>query len=132
MTATYSALLSDGCHYADQAWHDSAADPGSGYWGSGKSDEEGTRAITSMVLACGTVVKYADHLSEADRQNIHTKAIHAIRYVTSTHVTGSRKCTDGKAWGNGWQTAYWTGQFAFGAGSYGTIWTLTCNATSSE
>jgi hypothetical protein len=115
MTRTYASLLLDGCRYADKFWHDSATDPRIGYWGSGKSDEEGTRAITSMVLACGTVLKYGDHLSESDRQNYRTKATRAIRYVVSTHVSGSGKCTDGKAWGNGWQTAYWTGQFGFGA-----------------
>lgn len=115
MTRTYAALLLDGCHHADQFWHDSATDPGIGYWGSGGSGEAGIRPITSMVLACGTVLKYADHLGESDRQAYRTKATYAIRYVVSSHASGSRKCTDGKRWGNSWQSAFWTGQLGFGA-----------------
>ncbi|HUS46778.1 MAG TPA: hypothetical protein VM098_01565, partial [Phycisphaerae bacterium] len=30
-----------------------------------------------------------------------------MRYVVATHATGTRKTSDGKPWGNAWQSAYW-------------------------
>jgi hypothetical protein len=116
-TQTYTSLLLDACRHADQVWHDSSADTGIGYWGSGRSDQpnEGIRAIGGMVLACGTLVKYSDTLPAADRRLSSQRATRAIRFAVSSHLTGPLTCTDGKRWGGSWQSAMWTGTLAFGA-----------------
>jgi hypothetical protein len=118
---TYTQLLRDACHYADRDWKTSGA--AAGYWGDGVSiGNGGIRTIAGMVLACGTELKYDDSLSDSERHDLFTKATAAIRFVTSTHVTGSQKCTDGKHWGattksapESWQSGMWTGTLACGA-----------------
>ena len=94
-----------------------------GYWGDGVSiGNGGIRTIAGMVLACGTELKYDDSLSDSERRDLLAKATAAIRYATSTHVTGTQKCTDGKQWGatakfgaESWQSGMWTGTLACGA-----------------
>jgi hypothetical protein len=83
---------------------------------------EGIRTIGGMVLACATVLKYDDSLSNAQRQAFLGKATAALRYLVATHVTGKQKCMDGKPWGatpkfgaESWQSGMWTGTIAFGA-----------------
>ncbi len=124
---TYVQLLHDACFYADRDWTNSSFDPAAGYWGNGLSGENsGIREIGSMVLGCGTLLKYDDHLSDAERQDLLAKSIAAIRYATATHFTGTQKCTDGRRWGGmdrpgvktgrvQWQSSYWTGLLALGA-----------------
>jgi hypothetical protein len=57
----------------------------------------------------------SDTLSEAERKQYAHKALAGIRYATSSHLTGTRKCTDGKPWGGSWQSALWTGTLGFAA-----------------
>ncbi len=113
---TYTNLLVDACHHSDKSWKTSAFDPAAGYWGNGISDgNEGIRAIGEMVFTCGTLLKFSDAFSPSERQEYLRKATAAIRYATSTHVTGTQKCPDGKQWGNSWQSAMWAGTLGFGA-----------------
>lgn len=124
---TYTQLLHDACFYADRNWTNSSFDPKAGYWGGGFSGEhEGIRTIGSMVLACGTLLKYDDGLTPSEREDLLAKATAAIRYATATHFTGSQKCTDGKRWGGmdrpgvktgvvQWESSYWTSSLAMGA-----------------
>ena len=120
---TYTGLLRDACHYADREWKSSSFDPAAGYWGDGISDgNQGIRTVASMVLACGTLLKYDDGLNDSDRRDLLVKATAALRYATVTHVTGTQKCADGKPWGatdkfgpGSWQSGMWTGTLAFGA-----------------
>ncbi|MGH7950491.1 MAG: hypothetical protein ACREFE_01020 [Limisphaerales bacterium] len=120
---TYTRLLEDACQYADRDWTNSSFDPAAGYWGNGVSGgNEGIRTIGSMVLACGTLLKYDDSISAGERRDLLDKATAALRYATATHFTGTQKCTDGKQWGGmdrpgfkTWQSSYWTGSFAFGS-----------------
>jgi hypothetical protein len=116
-TQTYSSLLLDACHHADQFWQDLPGDSPVGCWGTGRSDQmnEGVRAVSGMVLASGALLKYSDGVNEAERQHCRERATRAIRYAVSSHVTGTQKCTDGKPWGGSWQSAMWTGTLAFGA-----------------
>jgi hypothetical protein len=88
----------DACRHAENVWQDSSADPHTGYWGTGRSDQqnEGIRAISGMVLTCGALLKYSDTLSDADRHHYLSQATRAIRYAVSSHLTGTQKCTDGK------------------------------------
>ena len=120
---TYTQLLRDGCHHADRDWKSLSSNPAEGYWGDGVADGNGgTRTVVSMVLACGTLLKYDDGLSADERRDLLDKATAAIRYVTATHITGLQKCTDGKHWGatpqfdrGSWQSGMWTGTLATGA-----------------
>jgi hypothetical protein len=114
---TYTSIMRDACRHSDLFWHDWKSHPGLGYWGSGRSDNmnEGVRAISGMVLTCGSLLKYSDSFKTKERAEYKRKAIAALRYATATHVTGPLKCTDGKHWGNSWQSAMWTADLAFGA-----------------
>jgi hypothetical protein len=38
-----------------------------------------------------------------------------LRYLVATHVTGSRATSDGKPWGDAWQSAHWTQMLGRGA-----------------
>jgi hypothetical protein len=120
---TYTLLLREACRHADRDWTNSSFEPTAGYWGDGVSGgNEGIRTVASMVLACGTVLKYDDGLAAGERQDLLDKATAAIRYATATHLTGPQKCADGKHWGatekfgpESWQSGMWTGTLAFGA-----------------
>src|SRR5690348_3580524 len=72
---TYSSLMRDACHHADQFWQDWPADARAGFWGSGRSDQmnEGVRAISGMVLSCGSLLRYSDALDENDRKKYRGK-----------------------------------------------------------
>lgn len=123
MLRTYVQMLREGCRFADRDWTNSAADPAMGYWGDGvSSGNEGIRAVAGMVLASGTLLKYDEGLSDAERRDLLDKATAALRYVAATHVTGTLKCPDGKHWGatpkfgpESWQSGMWTGTLACGA-----------------
>ena len=117
LTRTYMSVLLDAYRHADQSWQDSPTDPRAGWWGSGRTDrgDEGIRAISGMVLATGTLLKYAEALPAAERQARLRQVTRALRYVTSTHRTGTQMCPNGKQWGGVWQSAMWTGTLSFGA-----------------
>ena len=116
LMTTYESVLRDACRHADKDWHDASFDPGAGYWGDGVSQgNEGIRAIGSMALTCGALLKYSHALTHAERREYLSKTTSAIRYAVATHLTGTRKCTDGKQWGKNWQSGMWIGTMAFGA-----------------
>ncbi len=113
---SYTGLLVEACHHADQFWKTSAFDSGTGYWGDGASDgNQGIRAIGEMVFTCGTLLKYSDTHNAADEAAWLSKATAALRFACATHATGTEKCPDGKSWGGSWQSAMWTGTLGFGA-----------------
>lgn len=111
----YQRVLLEGCQHADQFWHKWPGAAEAGYWGSGKSIEEGNRANTGMLVASAALLKYSRSLPGAERRELSRKTLASLRYATATHVTGPAKCVDGKQWGNGWQSAMWTANLAFGA-----------------
>lgn len=41
-----------------------------------------------------------------------TRIVPMMRYLTQTHVTGSRPTGDGRRWGDHWQSAHWTDMLA--------------------
>ena len=114
---TYTSIMRDAWHHADRFWTNWTVETNAGMWGTGRSDNmnEGIRAISGMVLTCGSLLKYSDALDATERAEYRRKSIAAIRYAVATHVTGSQKCTDGKPWGNSWQSAMWTCDLSFGA-----------------
>lgn len=114
---TYTSIMHDACRYDDQFWHDWSVDPRAGYWGSGRSDNmnEGIRSISDMTLTRAALLRYSNVLSDSERSEYRRKLIAGLRYAVATHVSGSQKCTDGKPWGNSWQSAMWTGNLGFSA-----------------
>lgn len=120
---TYRELVRDACRNAEPEWKTATFDSKAGYWGDGVSGgNEGIRTIGGMVLACGTLLKYDDSLTDHERHDLLEKVAAGLRYVTATHITGPQKCTDGKHWGateqfgpGSWQSGMWTGTLAFGA-----------------
>lgn len=120
---TYTTLLEDACRYAARDWKSSSFDPTAGYWGDGVSaGNGGIRTTASMLLACGTLLKYDHGLALDTRRDLLDKTTATLRYVTSTHVTGMQRCTDNKHWGaierfgsESWQSGMWTGTLSFGA-----------------
>ncbi|HTA31660.1 MAG TPA: hypothetical protein VK731_14295, partial [Candidatus Cybelea sp.] len=112
---TYNSLLHDACRHADPFWKDCPTNSNSGFWDSGHSDENGFRHIEGMTLATAALLKYSSALTENERAEYKRKELAAFRFVTATHVTGPRKCTDGKHWGDAWQSAMWTADLAFSA-----------------
>src|ERR1700756_2703467 len=70
LVRTYTSLMRDACHHADQFWTNWTVDARAGMWGSGRSDQmnEGIRAISGMVLTCGSLLKYSDALNEEERK----------------------------------------------------------------
>jgi hypothetical protein len=111
----YERVLLESCQHGDQFWDEWPGAPGAGYWGSGKSGEEGNRANSGMVVAAAALLKYSGSLPAAERQELLRKTLGSLRYATATHVSGPAKCVDGKHWGNVWQSAMWTANLAFGA-----------------
>src|ERR1035437_6290952 len=97
---TYTALLEDACCFATHSWKSSSFDPTAGYWGDGVSaGNGGIRTTASMLLACGALLKYDVGVAAGARLDLLEKSTATLRYVTSTHVTGTQTCTDNKQWG---------------------------------
>ena len=119
---TYLEMLRDACQYANRNWTNAATELAVGYWGDGASSgNQGIRTIASMVLACGTLLKYDNGLSASEREDLLAKSRAAVRFVVATHVTGAEKCPDGKHWGatdkfgpESWQSGMWTGTLLSG------------------
>jgi hypothetical protein len=105
-------MLVDYRRYAETQWHADTAHPGLGYWGSGKGEggNEGVRAITTTALAYAVLAHQGDTtFKTADRVGP------ALRYAADIYVTGPLKGTDGKPWGNSWQSAMWAGNLGTAA-----------------
>lgn len=113
----YSTMIAQYCQYAESKWHTSAFDSNAGYWGSGIHDggNEGTRAVSNTALAYAVAAKKSDAVSASLRSLCLRHAVAAIRYVVATHLTGKQVCTNGKQWGNAWQSAMWTGTMCMAA-----------------
>lgn len=72
---TYIRLLEDAYHFADRDWTNLSSNPAEGYWGAGFSGEnKGIREIGSMVLGCGTLLKFDDGLTAREREDLLAKA----------------------------------------------------------
>lgn len=46
------------------------------------------------------------------RQLLENSILPMMRYVVATHVTGTRSTSDGKPWGDAWQSAHWAQMLA--------------------
>lgn len=106
------AMLRDYRRYAETLWHRPADRPNMGFWGSGRGDggNEGVRAQANTALV------YALLYREGDRTfPVAERVDPALRYTAAIHTTGTTTGTDGKPWGNSWQSAMWAGNLGFAA-----------------
>jgi len=104
--------------YAERGWHQGhAGHPELGWFGDGRSDENGQRTLANFILTYGwlaTLDDYDASVSGVAQETVRAHALAALRYMLRTHVTGDLKCTDDKPWGNHWQSAWWTSKMMGG------------------
>lgn len=84
-----------------------------------RSQEHWIRPNTGTVEALCFLYRfgpYDEKIVGLSRQELLRQAIvPMIRYLTETHVTGSRPTGDGKPWGDAWQSAHWAQMLGRGA-----------------
>ncbi|MBI5834200.1 MAG: hypothetical protein HZB16_18045 [Armatimonadetes bacterium] len=107
----YTRIVGRFPRYAERGWHGNyGGDTKVGYFGDGRSDENGQRTLANFTLTyawLATNAKYDPALSGVSLATVKDHALAAIRYRLRTHVVGDLKCTDDKPWGNHWQSAWW-------------------------
>lgn len=112
----YKTMLSQYCLFAESKFKVAPFDASAGYWGNGVSgSNEGIRAVANTALVYAVSAKEIGLPSARLRSLYIRRATAGIRYVTSTHLTDRQVCTDGKNWGNSWQSAMWTGTVCMAA-----------------
>lgn len=103
---------------AEANWTDSYQSlPNLGYAGGGDSGEFGMRSLGNFVFISALLATdpaYDPRPTGVSRERLLDLAKQSLNYMTRTHVTGDLKCTNGQAWGNHWQSAWWTGKMAAG------------------
>jgi hypothetical protein len=109
--ADYVRIVGRFPRYAERGWHDSyRGDASLGWFGDGHSDENGQRTLANFILAyayLATQPAYDAAASGVSAATLRDHALAALRYRLRTHVTGDLPCTDGKPWGDHWQSAWW-------------------------
>jgi len=84
-----------------------------------KSQEHWIRPNTGTVQALCFLYRFGPYDEKTvglSREELLRQAIiPMIRYLTETHVTGSRPTDDGKSWGDAWQSAHWAQMLGRGA-----------------
>jgi hypothetical protein len=113
----YLRILERFPRYAERGWHDLPGQPGLGWFGDGHSGEQGQRTLANFILVyawLATNDQYDPAVSGVARETLRDHCLAAIRWRLRTHVTGDLKCTDGKPWGNHWQSAWWVSRMLGG------------------
>ena len=112
VTMTLREMLVDYRRYAETQWHTDNAHPGQGYWGTGRADggNEGARAIGTTALVYALLARDGDK-TFATRDRVGP----ALRHSADCHVTGAENGTDGRKWGNSWQSAMYAGNLGVAA-----------------
>jgi hypothetical protein len=105
--------------FAEYGWHDNYQGHSNvGYWGNAYSGEMGQRPQANFIVAYALMAReksYDPTVSGVTQDTLRSRALDGLRYMTRTHFSGDLKCTDGKPWGNAWQSAYWTARMGLGA-----------------
>lgn len=116
--ADYLRILQRFPRYAERGWHVDQRGPGLGWFGDGRSDENGQRTLANFVLTYAWLATRPDYdptPSGVSQAVIRDHALAALRYRLRTHVTGDLTCSDGKSWGDHWQSAWWVSRMLGGA-----------------
>jgi hypothetical protein len=73
----------------------------------------GTAAGLAFIYRFGA---YDERIVGLPREELlKTKLVPMLRYLVTTHVTGSRPTSDGKKWGDAWQSAHWADSIGMAA-----------------
>lgn len=76
-----------------------------------KSTENWIRPNTGAIEGFAFLYRFGPYDQKVvgvSRESLLTETIlPMMRYVVATHVTGTRPTSDGKSWGNAWQSAHW-------------------------
>lgn len=84
-----------------------------------RSGEHHIRPNTGLLAGLAFLYRFGSYddglvgLSRAEL--LETKILPVARYLTTTHVTGSRPTSDGKKWGDAWQSAQWANALGLAA-----------------
>lgn len=111
MAADYVRILSRFPLYAERGWHNLPNQPGVGWFGDGRSDENGQRTLANFILTYALLATdpgYDPTVSHCSREHLAGRALAAGRYWLRTHLTQDLRCTDGAPWGHHWQSPWWT------------------------
>ncbi len=99
--------------------HPWSEDPGMRLLTESRSGEHWIRPNTGAIEGLAFLHRFGPYDAQAvglDRQQLLQEAIvPMIRYAVTTHVTGTRPTSDGKPWGDAWQSAHWAQMLARGA-----------------
>lgn len=84
-----------------------------------RSQEHWIRPNTGTVQALCFLYRFGPYdektVGLSRKELLQQAIIPMIRYLTETHVTGSRPTGDGKPWGDAWQSAHWAQMLGRGA-----------------
>lgn len=83
--------------------------PGEAFYGRGGNREDDVRPIGYAIMVNGILWR----IDAEDRAR--NDAVAALRYLTTSHVTGPSTCLNGKKWGDMWQSAMWARAAGVGA-----------------
>lgn len=75
-----------------------------------KSAEHWIRPNTGIVEGLAFLYRfgpYDPNLVGVTREELLPTIVGMMRYLTATHVTGNRVTSDGRPWGDAWQSAHW-------------------------
>lgn len=115
----YFRILSRFALHVERCWHGGyRGHDDIGWFGDGKSDENGQRTLANFITTAallGTSPRYDPRACGIPREILKKQAVQALRYFSRTHVTGDLPCTNGRKWGDHWQSSWWAGKAALGA-----------------
>jgi hypothetical protein len=100
LTRIYT-LLSNWAKASEKFWYDLPGVAGLGCYGSG-FNAWGVQTNQKYCAALAVLAARPQEGSWVDRQWALEKALASLRFSLSSHVSGSRTCTDGSQWGHTW------------------------------
>lgn len=84
-----------------------------------RSNENCIRPNTGTVAGLAFLYRfgpYDEKIVGVSRDELRdTMILPMMRYLTTTHLTGSKPTSDGKPWGDHWQSAFWTSSLGMAA-----------------
>ncbi len=109
-TRLYNALMRQ-AHYLLSTVHDWEADSSMRLLTDSKSAEHWIRPNTSTLVGLAVLRRWGPYDAEVvgvSRDHLLDETIiPMMRYLVATHLTGDRTTSDGKPWGDAWQSAHW-------------------------
>jgi hypothetical protein len=109
-TRLYGALMRQ-AHYLLATVHDWEQDPSMRLLTESQSAEHWIRPNTSTLVGLAVLRRWGPYDAEivgvSRDQLLDETIVPMMRYLVATHRTGDRTTSDGKPWGDAWQSAHW-------------------------